>query len=122
MAGTAVRSRKRAKRLEPEELTARILSYSRNYFIALPGVGEKAFGDDEAALDVEAIIDRVTERRHSKHVGQPISFRLLHARRYGQDERSCSFFGSMTFWGSQRSSDQVGCLNRRANRLLRAPQ
>jgi hypothetical protein len=104
MAASAVRSRKRAKRVEPEELTARILSYSRNYFIALPGVGKDSVGDDEAALEVEGIIERVSQRRHVKHVGQPISFRLLHARRYqGHDEDGCSYFGSVTFWGSQRS-------------------
>lgn len=104
MAGTAAPSRKRAKGVEPEELMARILSYARNYFIALPGVGREGFGDDEAALEVEAIVERVSARRHSKHVGERVSFRLLHARRYqGPDERSCSFFGSVTFWGSQRS-------------------
>lgn len=90
------------KRAEPEELTARILDYSTNYFIARSGGLGQAYADDEAALEVNATIERIA-RRHLKHLHQPISFRLLHSRRYqGEVESISKFFGSVTLWGSQR--------------------
>jgi len=102
MSETGPRSRKRVARSEPEEVTARILSYRRNYYVGRLA-GPESIVDDEAALEVDAVIEGASPR-HRKHVGQPIAFRLLHSERGDEGpSRVSAFSGSVTLRGQQRS-------------------
>jgi len=88
---------------DPEELTARILSLSQNYYISRSDGRAGTFIDDEAAVEIEAVIEAIS-KRHRKHIGQPISISLLQAVRYKGEKHDVSpFFGSMTLRGGQKS-------------------
>lgn len=98
------KKRARAIREEPEELTARILKFSQNYFISRSARGDHAYIDDEAALEITGVITSIASR-HKKHLNEPISFSLLHAVRYtGEVHELTPFFGSVTVRGQQRSA------------------
>ena len=100
----AVRRFKRAKYVPPEELRARILKVRRHYFITRSDDREKPFIDDEAEIQIDAVIEDVSAK-HRKHLGEAISVTLLSARRYApEDKAPTSFFGSVTMRGSQRSA------------------
>ena len=90
-------------RLSPEtaKLTARIVSYRRSYFIGYMGV-KNEFVDDEAVLDVEGVIERAS-KPYNKHLGLPVSFRMLHSERYGATKtRTMSPFGSISLQSRER--------------------
>lgn len=96
--------RKIKKRIEQEELRARILSVSRSYYVSSAEVGEVAYIDDEAILELEGLIEGVSPR-HRKHLGLPITISLLSARRYSpQREPGSAFFGSINIRGASRSA------------------
>jgi hypothetical protein len=79
------------------------VSFSRSYLITFSDAGEDGAVDDEAILDIEAVIETIN-RRHLEHLGQQISLRLLHSRRYGgKTEHEPSCFGSVTLRGQERS-------------------
>jgi hypothetical protein len=44
------------KHVEPEELCARVLSVRRRYYISRSDLDDKQFMDDEAQLEIEAVI------------------------------------------------------------------
>lgn len=97
-------TKKRSVRVETEELSIRLVSFRRNYFIARRGTGHATFADDEAILDIDGIIERAA-RRSARRVDHSISVRLLNSTRYAQNERrDCRFFGSITLRGQQRSA------------------
>ena len=93
------------KKLElPEELRARIQTVHRAYFISRSDVRGENFIDDEAEIELQAVIEHVSTR-HLKHLGQPITISLLSARRYSpKDHDQTAFFGSVTLRGTQRSA------------------
>lgn len=88
---------------DPVELTARIVSVSQNYHISRSNGRAGTFVDDEAAVEIEAVIETIS-KRHRKLLGEPISISLLHAVRYkGEKEDISPFFGSVTLRGGQKS-------------------
>ena len=102
MATILSRSGKPTARIEPEEITVRVLSFRRTYFIGRLG-GPQSVIDDEATLDVDAVIEG-TSNRHAKHVGQGMLVRLLHSEcRSENSSKVSSFFGTVTLRGQQRS-------------------
>jgi hypothetical protein len=101
---TRTQSKRKAKRVEPEELCARVLSVQRRYFISRSDQDDKQFIDDEAQLEIEALIESISTR-HRKHVGEPLYLSLLSAQRYAPEEKSpTSFFGSVSIRGNDRSA------------------
>ena len=89
---------------EPEELRARIRTIHRAYLIGRNDVRGESFVDDEAEIELQAVIEHVSAR-HLKHLGQPITISLLSARRYSpKDQHPIAFFGSVTLRGTQRSA------------------
>ena len=50
---------KRAKYVPPEELRARILKVRRRYFISRSDDYEKPFIDDEAEIEIDAVIEDI---------------------------------------------------------------
>jgi hypothetical protein len=99
-----MRRTKQAVRVEPEEFTARVISFRQSYYISRSDGRGGSLIDDEAILEVEATIDAISER-HRKHIGECISISLLNANRYTGERGDVSpFFGSVTFRGTQRSA------------------
>jgi hypothetical protein len=96
--------KRKSKVVEPEELCARVLSVQRRYYISRSDLGDKRFIDDEAQLEIEAVIESISTR-HRKHVGEPLNLSLLSAHRYEPEERrSTAFFGSVSIRGTDRSA------------------
>jgi hypothetical protein len=101
---TSMHARNNQKYIEPEELCARILKVRRSYFISRTDDYKEIFIDDEAQLEIDAVIEELP-RRSRKHLGEAISISLLTARRYAPEDKSpTSFFGSVTLRGSNRSA------------------
>jgi hypothetical protein len=101
---SATPKRRRAKYVPPEELRARILKVRRRYFISRSDDYEKPLIDDEAEIEIDAVIEDVP-RRHRKHLGEEIKISLLSAKRYApEDKAPTTFFGSVTMRGGQRSA------------------
>jgi hypothetical protein len=99
----AVRKAK-AKYVPPEELRARVLKVSRRYFIGRSDDYEMTFIDDEAQIEIAAVIEDASGR-HQKHVGEEISISLISAKRYAPEDRApTTFFGSVTMRGTQQSA------------------
>jgi hypothetical protein len=94
----------RARSLEPEELTARLITFRQSYYISrVDGCGASLI-DDEAILEIEAVVEAISNR-HRKHVGQTMRISLLNANRYtGNEADRTAFFGSVAFRGDQRSA------------------
>jgi hypothetical protein len=95
---------KRKKLEEPEELRARIRAVHRAYFISRSEVRGETFIDDEAGIELDAVIEHISTR-HLKHLGQAITISLLSARRYAPEDRDpTAFFGSISLRGTERSA------------------
>jgi len=90
--------------VSPEEMTAETRGFSLNYYLSRYGPGSEALVDDEAALIIDAVVDKISDR-HRAHVGEPIEIMLLPAQRYPRNPASyLLFFGSVTMRGQQRSA------------------
>jgi hypothetical protein len=76
----------------------------RRYFISRSGDYDNPFIDDEAQIEIDAVIEDAP-RRHRKHLGEVMKVSLLCANRYAPgDESPTAFFGSVTIRGQQRST------------------
>jgi hypothetical protein len=91
------------KQQEPEGLAARVSNLHRTYYISRTEVGDEALIDDEAEIELEAVIERIS-KRHRRHLNERISISLLSSKRYAPAERNLSaFFGLVTLRGQARS-------------------
>lgn len=68
----------------PEELTAKIESFSQSYYVS-QSVGEGARLDDEAQIEISATIIDIS-KRHRRFLGEPIEISLLRARSFRRHE------------------------------------
>lgn len=95
-------SRKRCVRIEPEELRARVLNWGESYFFSRASAGEETFVDDEASIEVEAFVEKIS-KRHRKHQGERMR---LPARKWTASidgEQSTSRFSLNGSWTSHAS-------------------
>jgi hypothetical protein len=81
-----------------------IRGHTRKYFISRTDGRVEAQIDDEAQLEITAMITAIS-LHHKKHLGWPMHISLLSAQIYTARERTTSaFFGSLTLRASQRSA------------------
>jgi hypothetical protein len=91
--------------IAPEELTAKIESYCRTYYLAQHS-GESRRLEDEAQLEITATVIDIS-RRHRRFLGAPIEISLLTARSFNRsDERTKS---AETAFLCQMNLRKIGC-------------
>jgi hypothetical protein len=101
---SSLQKRKGGEYVQAEELRARVLKVRPRYYISRSDDYEKPVIEDEAELEIEAVIEQVSFR-HRKHVEGTMSVSLLSAKRYAPEETNPTmFFGSLTLRGGQRSA------------------
>ena len=104
MARTEKRSARRTKE-NSGEVWARILSQKSKYYISQTELRDETCRiDDEAQLEIVAMIDAITPALR-KHLGGELTVSLLAAEQYAPQAATAGrFFGSVNMRGSQRSA------------------
>jgi hypothetical protein len=74
----------RKPQIAPEELTAKILSFSQAYYVS-QRAGENARLDDEAQIEILGTITDIS-KRHRRFLGDSIEVSLLRARSFRRHE------------------------------------
>jgi len=96
--------RKKPRDVEAGEVWAKIVSFRPKYYISRSGIADDCRIDDEAQLEVVAIIDAISAAQ-GKHVGQEMDISLLATESYTPREFTTpKFFGSVNMRGSHRSA------------------
>ena len=86
------------------EVWAKIVSFRPKYYISSTNVGDDRRIDDEAQLELVAIIDAISPTQR-KHLGQAMDISLLATESYTPRELTTpKFFGSVNMRGSHRSA------------------
>ena len=92
---------RRKRQREVVNLSARITHVRSNYYITRSAI-EPPVVDDEATLEVRAIIEEI-DSDYQQHIGEELAISLLSATRYDEPNNS-TFDGSITLSGTQRTA------------------